>query len=268
MTDAAAIAARRRRARGAMRARGLDGLLVTEKFNYWHLTGHLSREFDKKMRVLALVLPGDGGATLVLPENEAGAAARTCPEDAFATYADVPFDAALLAQALRGAGLGDARIGIEAGANDRLGIALAQLDVLRAALPRATFVDSGDLFDRLRMVKFPDEIAAIREACRISLAAWARTLPQLRPGLTNADIAGLLGAELCRGGHDFNAPGHVTVGNGVAGAAATVAATCCGPISAPPGGATRPTCRAARCSARRARRSTASTQTPARCSTR
>jgi Xaa-Pro aminopeptidase/Xaa-Pro dipeptidase len=106
---------------------------------------------------------------------------------------------------------------MEFGANDRLGLAVSQLDVIRAALPGLRPTDAGALFDALRMIKQPDEIAAIREACRISLAAWARTLPQLGVGMTNADVAGVLGAELCRGGHDFNAPGHVTVGNGVAG---------------------------------------------------
>lgn len=215
--DASAIAARRERARAAMCARGLDALLVTEKFNYWHLTGHLCREFDKKMRVLALVLPAAGQATLVLPENESGAARRSCPEDRLASYVDVPFPPALLAEALRMSGLGTARIGVEYGANDRLGIAVAQLDQVRAALPGATLVDAGDLFDRLRMIKQPEEIAAIREACRMSLVAWDATLPQLRLGMTHGDVAAVLGAELCRAGHDFNTPGHVTVGAGPAG---------------------------------------------------
>ena len=38
------------RARKEMQQRGLDALLVGDKYNYWYFTGHLSREFDKKMR--------------------------------------------------------------------------------------------------------------------------------------------------------------------------------------------------------------------------
>src|SRR5512138_1728531 len=154
-----------------MAACRLDALLVTEKYNYWHLTGHLSREFDKKMRVLALVLPRDGRATLVVSSAEAATAGTACPHDALLAYDDVPFPPPLLARAIREAGLGDARVGAEFGANHRLGLALGQLDALRAALPGLTLVDASDLYDRLRMIKLPEEVDAIRTACRISLAA-------------------------------------------------------------------------------------------------
>jgi Xaa-Pro aminopeptidase len=196
---------------------GLAAVLVTEKYNYWHFTGHLSREFDKKMRPQMLLLPVAAPATLIVFAAEAELACCTCPAARVLAYADVPFSPDLIVEAIRTSGLEQARIGMEFGENDRLGLSVTHLDHVRHSLPSLRLVDAGALFDRLRMIKQPDEIDLIAEACRISLAAWARTLPQLRVGMTNADVAAVLGAELCRGGHDFNTPGHVTVGNGVAG---------------------------------------------------
>ncbi len=55
---------------------------------------------------------------------------------------------------------------------------------------------SVDIVESLRVVKDPGEIAAIRRAAEIAVAALERTLPQVRPGLTELQVAGLLEGAL------------------------------------------------------------------------
>jgi Xaa-Pro aminopeptidase len=49
-----------------------------------------------------------------------------------------------------------------------------------------------DLVERLRERKDPDEVALIARAAEIAAAALARTLPQLRAGMTELQVAGVL----------------------------------------------------------------------------
>jgi len=217
--DAAEIVARQARARRLIAAAGLDGILITQKYNYWYLTGHTSREFDKMMRPTLCLVPASGAVIPVVYAQQAKAAARLSAPATVLTYEDVPFPVPLIAEALSAAGLGRGRIGMEFGEYERLGLSIGQLRELEAAVPGAALVDGDAVFAELRLIKTPTEIAVIRETCARSLAAWDRAVPAFRPGMTNADLERILAAELSAGGSDFDIAGHVTVGNGVHGEA-------------------------------------------------
>lgn len=205
------------RARKEMQQRGLDALLVGDKYNYWYFTGHLSREFDKKMRPMLFLLTRSASPALIVYGQAEAALKRTCPGTILHTYEDVPFPPELLIQALADMELHSSRIGMEFGENERLGLSYNHFLQVREALPDCQFQDAGELLRQLRLIKAPEEIELIRQACQISLQGWKKTLSQLRPGLTNPEIARILSAELCSAGSDFDVAGHVTVGNGVAG---------------------------------------------------
>ncbi|HEY8339307.1 MAG TPA: Xaa-Pro peptidase family protein [Egibacteraceae bacterium] len=211
------IRARVVRAAEAMAAAGLDGMVLGDKYNYWYFTGHLSREFDKKMRPMLVLLTARGETGVVCYRQSERDVLKTCPDARTFTYEDVPFDVEVLNTALQRMGLQAARVGMELGENERLGLPYHDLRSLLRANPALSLADAGPLVQGLRAVKSAYEIDALRAACDLSLKAWNAALARFPVGATNDEITRIVGTELAAAGSDPNIAGHVTVGNGVAG---------------------------------------------------
>jgi Xaa-Pro aminopeptidase len=173
--------------RGALEADGLDALLVTHLPNIRYLTGFTGSA--------ALLLVGPDATTLITDfryavqaPNEAGSAA-VVEIDQKSVWDRL---GRLLAVAAPGA------LGIEAQA-------LTVRDAERVAgLTRGRLVPTSDLVERLRAVKSPEEVAAIRAAADLAQAALAEVLPTVRPGLTELEIAASLEAALRRRGSEWH----------------------------------------------------------------
>ena len=211
------IRVRGERAVEGLQRAGLDGMMLGDKYNYWYFTGHLSREFDKKMRPMLFLLTAAGRAGVVCYRQAEKELRRSCPDADVFTYEDVPFDVEVVSQCLRALGLERGRIGLELGENERLGLPYRDLEAIVRRHPGLTLEDAGPLVQGLRAVKSPFELEALRQAAAMSLQAWASALARCRVGATNPEIAGIVGAELAAAGSDVNIAGHVSVGNGVAG---------------------------------------------------
>jgi Xaa-Pro dipeptidase len=211
------IAARWTRARKLASDLGFDALLVTEKFNYWYFTGQLSKEFDKKMRPMLFLLPVNGAPTAIVYRQTEKVLKRSSGINQVLTYEDIPFPVELIAEAIGKSGLASARIGAEFGDYDRLGLGYAQLSEAMKAFPKARFDDASPVFEELRTVKMPDEIALIREACAMTLRAWDKAVGRFALGMTNKDVKRTLAVALTEEGSDFDIAGHVTIGNGIHG---------------------------------------------------
>jgi Xaa-Pro aminopeptidase len=79
---------------------------------------------------------------------------------------------------------GKAAVGFDAGR-----VPVAQLRAWKALFPEARFRDASGCVDRLRAVKTPGEIAAIKRAAAITDAVFAALLPMIRPGVSERDLA-------------------------------------------------------------------------------
>ncbi len=76
--------------------------------------------------------------------------------------------------------------------------------VLGQQLAKAGGVCAGALLDEMRLVKYPDEIAKIKTACRIASEAFKEVKPQIKTGITEHAVAALLaGAMLRRGAENI-----------------------------------------------------------------
>jgi len=64
------------------------------------------------------------------------------------------------------------------------------------ALSTARLVATADLVEGLRIVKDPEEVAAIRAAARLAQEALAAVLPEIRPGQTELQVAAALESAL------------------------------------------------------------------------
>jgi Xaa-Pro dipeptidase len=199
------------RARSLMDRDGLDGLLITDKYNYWYFTGHQSREFDKKMRPMLFLLPRNGDPIAMVYRQAEAAVRRSAGDIRFSSYEDVPFPIENLVEAFPTAGLDRARVGMEFGEMERMGLSIEHLERLTKALPDAKLVDGGALIGEMRMIKTAFEVAQIRKACTVSLEAWERAVASFRPGGTGRDFSRLLAGEFAASGMDYNIAGHITV---------------------------------------------------------
>ena len=67
------------------------------------------------------------------------------------------------------------------------------------------FVSTVDLVESLRAIKAPEEVEAIRRAGTVATEALAQATAQVRPGLTEFEVAALLEGALRRGGSEWYA---------------------------------------------------------------
>ena len=73
-----------------------------------------------------------------------------------------------------------------------------------AGLGRSRLVPTVDLVERLRAIKSPEEVAAIRAAADLAQAALAEVLPSIRVGQTELEVAATLESALRRRGSEWH----------------------------------------------------------------
>lgn len=209
MTDTDSIRFQWERARRLMEERGIDALLVTEKYNYWLLTGHRSDQFDGRQRPMMLILPRRAEPCMIVYGRDEPQVRATAPVSNVKTYVDVPFPLDLVPTALRELGLERANLGCEIGEFQRLGISYNDFRAIQKALPAMSIVDASGIFNHFRMVKAPWEVERIRTACEFSTTAWAKTLARLEPGMDVPQVRRIFEGEMLDTGGQI---GHIELG--------------------------------------------------------
>jgi Xaa-Pro aminopeptidase len=177
------IAALRRKLADA----GLDALLLTSLPNIRYLAGFSGSAALVLVTADDLALISDSRYQVQAAE-ECGAVARVLIESGSA------WDRVWALLAARSAG----RLGYEA---DHVTAREAKRIADRAA--GWTVEGTGDLVESLRAIKSPEEIAAIREAGRVATRALAETVPSVRAGQRELDVAASLEGALRRGGSEW-----------------------------------------------------------------
>ncbi len=204
------------RANALMERDGLDALVISGKDNYWYFTGLISYQFDHLMRPQICFLPR-GGKPVVLVYGNEKAKARGLPWIAdVRSYVDVPFPQAMISDCLKEMGLAEARLGFELGDDQRLGFPVSYLSRLTEALPKAKIQDGSPALTELRFIKTSLELAAMRKACEISMKAYDRCLPQLRPGVTRREVAARLYIAMIEEGAHPRHPGFLMLNSSTA----------------------------------------------------
>jgi len=176
----------------------LDAMLLTTGPNLVYLSGYPGVE-RTLARPFYLVVPSAAPPVLIVHEGRAFEARRYAWIDDVRTYAPLSIAPVELIASALGA---STRIGAELGFEQRLGVPVTELDRIRTAVAPAAIVDAADLLWRLREVKSPFEIGALRRACRITSDAYARAFAELRPGMPERDVALRLKEAMLRAGGD------------------------------------------------------------------
>ena len=193
---------RQEKARQLMETHHLDAMLLMEGTSLDYFTGI---HWWGGERMFAMVLPAKGAAFFVSPAFEEGRAREQISKTADSDKADVriwqedesPYQR--IAQGFEDRGIASGRIGIEETVryvfSEGIGKAAPQ-----ARLTSATPVTAG-----CRRIKSEHEIALMRLAAKVTLAAYVAAHQALKPGMTNADFLRLVEAAHSRLGFEGGA---------------------------------------------------------------
>jgi Xaa-Pro dipeptidase len=180
--------ARRERARQLMTEAGLDALVIAEGSSLRYFCGV---SWWGSERLFAAVLPARGEPFYVCPAFEEGRAreqlaAGTDPERAdVRTWQEDQSPYERLAQGLRERGVATGRVGLEE--NVRFVFA----DGIAAAAPQLRLVSGTPVTAGCRMIKSSHELALMRLASEVTLAAYEATYRSLRAGMNQHEISAL-----------------------------------------------------------------------------
>lgn len=205
----------------ALDEHGLDAAVVTSKENVIYFSGLRTVSWISKHRLIATVIPRDPSHDVIsiVPESLLEVARASSwvedvrPWGGWREKGAEPDVIAAIARACHECGAGSGRVGIEIGYGHRNNMTQEQLEELRQALPQATIGDAGAAIWDVRLIKSEGEIAAIREACRATDCAFERVLGELRPGVTERELAGIIMSEIVL--QTGEPPGFVMIRSGV-----------------------------------------------------
>lgn len=181
----------------ALKNTDIDAVVLNPGPTLTWLTG---LHFHLMERPVVLLFPPTGNPSIVLPELEM-LKVTDLPMTPF-PYGENPSS---WEESFRGAvkslGLDGKRIGIEPRQ-----LRLLEYQFVRTAAPKASFPDASSLLAELRLRKDKEEVKRMRRAVQIAQSALQATIPLIRTGMTEREIAGELVVQLFRHGSDPELP--------------------------------------------------------------
>lgn len=178
-------------ARHLMKGCAIDGLLVTSEHNLRYFVGEPSSTPHQTTRPRFLLIPSSGEVIAVVPVGiDQFYKETTWVKNCRSWPSPNPKDEGVsaLVGTLREFFPEHAKIGIELGAESRLGLPAGDFLRVADAIKPRTFVDASDsIFTPLRMIKSPLEVERIRTVCGLVSEAFDNLAAKLRPGMTERE---------------------------------------------------------------------------------
>jgi Xaa-Pro dipeptidase len=185
--------------RHAMAGAGLDGLVAVSPENVVYSSGaRLITQKIARQRIAAVVLPQEGDPVLLVgqvDESLAREQSRIRDVRTFVEQRDRP--ALMLASLLQEKGLQRCRVGIELQA-----LSAADLRTLEAGSPGTSFIEARGVFEQVRRIKRPEEVALLGQAAQAARKAVESAFAVSRPGDTERQIAARIARHLFELGAD------------------------------------------------------------------
>ncbi len=183
----------------ALGEKGLDAIALNPGPSLPYLTG---LHFHLSERPVVVFFSPEQAPIIVLPELEMRKL-DDLPYDVRAfSYGENPAKwSRSFTDALEAGRWTRGRIGVEPRA-----LRFLEMELLQEAAPQASFVAAADVIAALRMRKDESEIAAMQQAVDIAQAAIRATIPKIKPGVTEREIASELVIQLIRHGSEPKLP--------------------------------------------------------------
>ncbi|HUH98810.1 MAG TPA: Xaa-Pro peptidase family protein [Anaerolineales bacterium] len=178
---------------------GLDAVVINPGPTLTYLTG---LKFHLMERPVVLLAAPGRDPVIVLPELEAPKVKLLpYPVNAFAYGEDPSGWEAVFRQAVQSLGLDGKKIGVEPRQ-----LRLLEFRHVRAGAPEADFPDASEALASLRLRKDPSEVAAMRRAVQAAQDALEGTIPWIKIGMTEIEIASELTIQMLRRGSEPEFP--------------------------------------------------------------
>ncbi|MFI5273838.1 MAG: aminopeptidase P family protein [Ktedonobacterales bacterium] len=169
--------------RALMEREGADALLVGSQYNRRYLTGFTPEDGDITESAGMVLVTREGLYLITGTFSLNGIEHEIAPSHAQPLLTDKTTAAAVLAQATRDFGI--RRLGFE---KDWISVGRWER-VRRAAGAEVEWLALDDLIELVRARKDAAEVAAVRRAAEVAETAFAALLTELRPGMTERQIA-------------------------------------------------------------------------------
>lgn len=198
-----------RATQAAMKAAGLDVLLVHAPENIYYLTGHQTSGY---FAYQTLCLTVDAAAPILLLRYlEKGNVDEYSWLESCETWREGDDVVQRTLEILHDVRAAKSVIGIE---KQSWFLTVEVAEKLREALPHAQWRDASQLVDRIRLVKSAAELDYIRRAGLIAEAEMRAAIQMMKPGVTEAEIAATVLKEGVLAGCEYTGlPHHIMSGH-------------------------------------------------------
>ncbi len=178
---------------------GLDSVILNPGPTLTYLTG---LHFHLMERPVVLLFAKDQTPVIVIPELELQKTVGLPYDLNVVTYPENPaeWDDAFR-KAVQALGLDGKRIGVEPRQ-----LRLLEFRHVKNGAPEADFPDASDVLSGLRLRKDKAEVDAMRRAVQIAQSALEATIPSIKIGVTEREVASELVVQLLRHGSDSEMP--------------------------------------------------------------
>jgi len=185
----------------------LDGVVLNPGPSLTYLTG-LNFHLMERPTVLLILPPAV--PTLILPELELSKVETSRISLDPVTFGDNPLEWNQIFQnTAEHLKLDGKKIGVEP-----TRLRYLELSYLQNSAKEVKFVAGDKAFGHLRLQKDAEELAAMSQAVRIAQNALDATLPSVKPGITERELAAELSVNLLRAGSDAELPFSPIVASG------------------------------------------------------
>lgn len=183
----------------SLRTSDLDAVILNPGPTLTHLSG---LHFHLMERPVVLLFAKDQTPAIVLPELELQKVASLPYELQVFSYAENPAEwGEVFRKAAQSLGLDGKRIGVEPRQ-----LRLLEFRYVRDGAPEADYPDASDVLSELRLRKDKAEVDAMRRAVKIAQDALEATIPSIRIGMTEKELAAELVTQLLRHGSEPELP--------------------------------------------------------------
>ncbi|MCI0554285.1 MAG: Xaa-Pro peptidase family protein [Anaerolineae bacterium] len=187
------------RLNASLRTSELDAVILNPGPTLTYLTG---LHFHLMERPVVLLFAKDQDPAIVLPELELQKVASLPYKLHVFSYPENPaeWDSAFR-KAVQALGLDGKRIGVEPRQ-----LRLLEFRHVKNGAPEADYPDASDVLSGLRLRKDKAEVDAMRHAVKIAQDALEATIPSIKVGMTERELASELVVQLLKHGSDSEMP--------------------------------------------------------------
>ena len=183
----------------ALEKAGIQALALNPGPSLAYLTG---LQFHLMERPVVFILPVGGKPVMILPQLELAKVASLPFHVEIIPYGENPSTwSSKFREAAQVGRISGIRVGVEPGR-----LRFLELRLLEEAAPEAHFLSAEDCLSELRMYKDANELKCMRRAVEIAQRALAETLPVVRDGISERELAAELILQLFRNGSDAEVP--------------------------------------------------------------